>query len=141
MPSLDADDVGSEGGADQGEVTEEVEDLVADELGTEAQVVVEHLFLADHHGAGQRSAPDQPGPMQGLHLVEEAEGACRRNLLGVAAVLGGEIEKYEKQFGEIEPKSENVAPRTDSNGRKLVTKNSNKKVKGKVKKKRATKKV
>jgi len=54
-------------------------------------------------------------------------------------VLGGVIEEYEKQFGEIEPNLEKVAPRTKSNGRKLVTKNSKKKAKGKVKKKRATK--
>lgn len=55
-------------------------------------------------------------------------------------VLGGVIEKYEKQFGEIEPDLGKGAPQPDTSGRKPIKKHYKKKVKVK-KKKRVTKKV
>ncbi len=61
--------------AEQRQVADRVEDLVAHELVLEAQLVVEHAGLADHHRVLEAAAQGEAVPAQRLHLAQEAERA------------------------------------------------------------------
>ena len=61
--------------AQQREVPDGVEDLVADELVLEAQGVVQDAGLPDDHRVLQAAPPGQARPPQRFHLAQEAEGA------------------------------------------------------------------
>jgi hypothetical protein len=58
---------------------------VAHELVLEAQLVVEHTGLADHHGVLEAAAEREPGLAQQLHFPQEAEGARGGDEVGEAA--------------------------------------------------------
>ena len=64
--------------ADQGQVADRVEDLVADELVFEPERVVQHAGLAEHDGIVERAAERQAVLPQHLDVLEEREGARRR---------------------------------------------------------------
>ncbi len=67
-------DVGLEAHAQQGQVAEQVEHLVAHELVRPAQpLAVEHAALVQHDGVVEAAAPPEPGAPQRLDLVQEAE--------------------------------------------------------------------
>ena len=68
--------------ADEREVADRVEDLVADELVLEAQRVVEDAGLAEDDRVVERAAERQAVLPQHLDVLEEREGARRRQLLG-----------------------------------------------------------
>jgi len=71
-----------QGPSDEGQVPDQVQHLMADELVREAQALgagVE-LVLADDDGVVQRTALGQALRAQESHLVLEAEGARRRDL-------------------------------------------------------------
>ena len=71
--------------AEERQVADRVEDLVAHELVLEAQLVVEDAGLADHDRVLEAAAERQAALAQELHLAQEAEGARRCDLLGEAA--------------------------------------------------------
>jgi hypothetical protein len=72
------------GPADQGEISQQIEDLVADKLvGIAQRGFVQHAAFGKHDGILQRAAPDQAAGLQRFHLVEETEGAGRRNRAAV----------------------------------------------------------
>ena len=75
-----ADHVPDHGASERMQVAHQVEDLVADELVGEAQVVVEHDALADHDGVVERSAPRQAVLAHERHVAEEAVRPRRRQL-------------------------------------------------------------
>ena len=62
--------------ADQRQVADHVEDLVAHELVFEAQRV-QHAGVADDDGVLERAAERQAVLAQPLHFLQEAEGARR----------------------------------------------------------------
>ena len=66
--------------ADEREVANRVEDLVADELVLEAQGVVENARLAEHDRVLEGAAEREPVLPQHLDVLEEREGSCRRDL-------------------------------------------------------------
>ena len=58
-----------------------IEQLVADEFVGEAQAAgVQHPVAADHDGVVERAAAGQSGGLEPRQVVEQAEGACRREL-------------------------------------------------------------
>ena len=67
--------------ADERQVADHVEDLVADELVLEAQGVVEDAGLAEHDRVVERAAEREPALAQHLHFLQEAERPRRRDLL------------------------------------------------------------
>ena len=66
--------------ADQREIADHVENLVADELVLEAQRVVQHAGLAEDDGVVERAAQRQPALPQHLDFLEEPERPRRRDL-------------------------------------------------------------
>ena len=78
------DDVADDRVADQGQVADRVEDLVADELVLEAERVVQHAGLADHDGVVERAAEREALLAQRLDFLEERERARRGNLVDEA---------------------------------------------------------
>ena len=76
-PALTASTRPRSGSADERQVPHGVEDLVADELVLEAQLVVEDARLADHDGVLEAAAEGEAALAQELDLAQEAEGAGR----------------------------------------------------------------
>ena len=67
--------------ADERQIADDVEDLVADELVLEAQRVVQHAGLSEHDRVVERAAERQAALPQHLDFLQEAKRAGRRNLL------------------------------------------------------------
>ena len=73
------DDVPDDGMAHQGEVADDIENLVAHELVVEPKRV-EHVGVADDDGVFERAAERQAVLAQPFHFLQEAEGARGRNV-------------------------------------------------------------
>src|SRR5438105_15576617 len=67
--------------ADEREVADRVEDLVADELVLEAERVVEDAGLAQHDRVLERSAERESILAEHLDVFEKRERPCRRDVL------------------------------------------------------------
>jgi hypothetical protein len=78
------DDVADERVADERQVADHVEDLVADELVLEPQGVVQHAGVAEDDRVVERAAERQAALPQHLDFLQEAERARRRDLLDEA---------------------------------------------------------
>jgi hypothetical protein len=64
-----------------GQISQKVEEFVADELVGEAQAAsVQYAIITYHYGVFERAAAGQTAPSQTLDFVEEGEGARRRYL-------------------------------------------------------------
>ena len=81
VPAAVRDQVADHRGADQRQVADHVQDLVAHELVLEPQRVVQHARLADHDRVLERAAEREAVLPQHLDFLQEAEGARRRDLL------------------------------------------------------------
>ena len=77
--------------ADQGEVADQVEDLVADELVAEAERSVHDAAVVEDDAVLDRAAARQAGRAQLLDVVHEAERARRRDLLEEVVVMEVEL--------------------------------------------------
>ena len=75
------DDVADDRVADERQIADDVEDLVADELVLEAQRVVEHAGLAEHDRVVERAAEGEALLAQRLDFLQEPERARRRDLV------------------------------------------------------------
>src|SRR5262245_62725304 len=75
------DEVADHRVADEREIADRVEDLVADEFVLEPERVVQHAGLAEHDGVFERTAERQAVLTQHLDVLEEREGARRCDLL------------------------------------------------------------
>src|SRR5207249_6354442 len=75
------DQVADDGIADQRQITDRVENLVADKLVFEPQGVVEDAGLAEHYRILERPAERQTVLPEHLDVLEERERPCRRDLL------------------------------------------------------------
>ena len=64
----------------QGQISQQVQELMADRFIGEAQGRVEPAVAITDQGIVETTAPDQSGGPQGLHLVAEAEGASGGDL-------------------------------------------------------------
>src|SRR2546427_3092499 len=81
MPGAVRDEMADDRMADEREVADGVENLVADELVLEPQRVVEPTRFAQHDGVLERAAERQTVLAQHLDVLEERERARRRDLL------------------------------------------------------------
>ena len=75
------DEVADHRVADERQVADRVENLVADELVLEAQRVVQHAGLAEDDRVLERAAERQAVLPQHLDVLQERERARRRDLL------------------------------------------------------------
>ena len=71
--------------ADQREVADQVQHLVAHELIGEAQRPVLDALAGEHDGIVFRSAANQPHVLQRLRLVQKSEGARRGDVACIVA--------------------------------------------------------
>lgn len=85
-----SDDGSDDRPAEKIEVSQQVEDLMADQLIPESEVAVHHPSLADHDRVVERPAQTQVTTAKLLDVFEETVGAARRNLLGEH--LPGDVE-------------------------------------------------
>ena len=74
------DDVTDDGISDQRQVTDDIENLVADEFVVKTQRV-QHAGVADHDRILERAAESKTVLPQPLHFLEEAEGARRGDVV------------------------------------------------------------
>lgn len=72
------------------EVSQQVEDLMANQLVPEAEIAVEYSSLADHDRIIKRPAQTQVATVKLFDIFEEAVGSARRNLFG--KFLSGDVE-------------------------------------------------
>src|SRR5580698_532735 len=79
------DDVAENVVAGEGEIADEVEDLVADKLVVEAQGAVENAHAVENDCAGFGYAANQPHVSELLFVFLEAEGAGRGDLGAIVA--------------------------------------------------------
>src|SRR5580698_6873335 len=79
-------DVAEDTLAEQGQIADQVEDLVADELILEAQRRVVDALAGEYHAVLARSATDEAHVQHRVLLLEEAEGSGGGDLADVAAV-------------------------------------------------------
>src|SRR5205823_7963373 len=102
VAGADRGDLADDGAADQGEVADEVEHLVADELVAEAQRSVHHAALVEDDAVLDRAAARQAGRAQLVDVLEEAVRARRRDLLEEAVVLVVKVERLPPDAGVLE---------------------------------------
>jgi hypothetical protein len=82
VPRLDRDEVPEGGASQQIEVSDEIKDLVADELVVEPErLLVQDPLRLDHNGVLQTPAQDHAARPQRVHVALEHERARRRDLL------------------------------------------------------------
>ena len=81
VPRAVRDQVADDRIADERQVANRIEDLVADELVLEAQRVVQHARLTQHDRILQRAAQRQAILPQHFYVLEERERAGRGNYL------------------------------------------------------------
>src|SRR5712691_748240 len=93
VPPVLAGDVPAERPPQQVEIAHQVEDLVTDELILEAEAVVEDGALPDHHRVVERAATGEPVLPHRGHVLEEAVGARRRQLVHEGGF--GHLEGYD----------------------------------------------
>src|SRR5574337_235823 len=72
------------------EVSQQIEDLMADQLVSKAKVAVHHSSLADHDCVVKRPAKAQVATAKLFDVLQEPVGATRRNLPGEH--LPGDVE-------------------------------------------------
>jgi len=104
-------DVAEDALAEEGEVADEVEDLVADEFVREAQRRVVDAVVGEHDAVLTRRAAYESHVEHGALLLEEAEGARGRNLFDIGAV--GELDAQslaaDERMREIDGVTDGVA--------------------------------
>src|SRR5712692_7937396 len=94
------DDVADDGTAEERQVADEVENLVADELITIAEAV-EDAALAEDHGVLERTAARQPLPPHLAEVLEEAVGARGREVLDEHSLAGRARERERPDGGMV----------------------------------------
>src|SRR5947207_5310171 len=102
MPGLRRGDLADDGTADEREVAEEVEDLVADELVAEAEVAADHSFVVEHDAVLDRAAARETGGAHLLDVAQETERTGRGNLLEEAVVIEVELQRLPSDHGMAE---------------------------------------
>ncbi len=81
MPGANSDDVGAQGATEKGNVSEDIENLVADELVFESQWLLGQNFVAfDHNRTVEAASLDFSEFEQLLEVFVDGEGACRGDL-------------------------------------------------------------
>jgi hypothetical protein len=82
-----------QGAAEQVEIADRVEQLVADELVGKAQALgVQHAVLVEHHRVVEPATERKAAIAQVFDLMHEAERACARDFLEVGGF--GEIDLH-----------------------------------------------
>src|SRR5581483_3038886 len=78
---------------DEREITEQVEDLVANELIAEAELAVHDTLIIEHDAVFDRPAARQTGSAKLLDIAHETEGARRCDLLQEVVVIEVELHR------------------------------------------------
>src|SRR6266566_4249834 len=97
MPRSMRGDLADHRPADQGKVSEKIEDLVAHELIAEAQRTIHHAALVEDDAILHRATTRQTCGAQLLDVAHEAERPCRSDLAGEVVVFGVELKRL---FGD-----------------------------------------
>src|SRR5205823_357750 len=93
------------GRADQGEITDRIERLVAHELIVETKTFrIDDAIIANDHGIFQRCAEGQPAGPQALDVGQEAEGAGASEIAAEAVGIdvGGVPLPADDRRGEVD---------------------------------------
>src|SRR5436309_8489432 len=72
--------------SEEGQVPDQVQDLVANKFVTEAQGAVQQALTGEHYRIFSGRAPDQALVAHGIGLVKKSESAGRRDLTHVLAI-------------------------------------------------------
>src|SRR6266568_9240629 len=81
-------DPSKDGHSQQGQVPDNVENLMADKLvGKTEAGFVEHAFFGQDDGIIQRATADQTGLPQSLDFLDETERPCRSNVAGERSIV------------------------------------------------------
>src|SRR3954447_3261982 len=86
-------DLADDRAADEREIAQQIEDLVADELVAEAEVAADHAFVVEHDAVLDRAAAGEAGSAHLLDIAQEAKRAGRRDFLEETVVVEVELQR------------------------------------------------